>query len=43
VILNTDWAGTLIDKAIVADAVVRLGAIVGFGDDYSPNHNQLIS
>jgi glucose-1-phosphate adenylyltransferase len=43
VILNDTWIGpgTVIDTAIVdADAVVGPGAIVGFGDDYSPNHKQ---
>jgi glucose-1-phosphate adenylyltransferase len=43
VILNDTWIGpgTLIDTAILdAEAVVGPGAVVGFGDDYTPNHKQ---
>jgi glucose-1-phosphate adenylyltransferase len=43
VILNDTWIGpgAMIDTAILdTEVVVGPGAVVGFGDDYSPNHQQ---
>ena len=43
VIINDTWIGpgALIDTAILdADVVVGPGTVVGYGDDYTPNHEQ---